>query len=93
LLTLFSNALEKRLEIQENGRRKIITVREAIVRRIINEALKGDLKATAFVLAKEPEIVRYHREIPKIKPNMSPFEAAAAWEATLKEIPRPPSWV
>jgi hypothetical protein len=89
LLTIFLEALSQTLKIQENGKIRSITVREAIVKRLINEALKGNIKATAFVLAKEPEIAQLTQEVKMITSNMTPQEAAEAWAQTLREKPPP----
>ena len=55
-LDMFAKALEQRVQIEESGTRRSISVMEAIIRRIINSALKGDLKAAAFILEMEAEI-------------------------------------
>lgn len=56
LATIFAEALSQKLEIQEKGKFRKISAREGIVLKVVNAALKGDLKAIAFVLAKEPAI-------------------------------------
>jgi len=56
IATILNNALNQMLEIQEKGKPRNITVREAILIRVVNQALKGDIKAIAFVLAHQPEI-------------------------------------
>lgn len=60
LLTLFEQALKQNIRIEERGRSRKISAREGIVRRLINLALKGDLKATEYVLGKDAEIARRH---------------------------------
>jgi hypothetical protein len=87
LATIFSDALNQKFEIQENGKTRMITAREGIVRRVINEALKGNLKATAFVLAKEPEIARNAESLKRITRGMTLQEAADAYGQTLKLDP------
>jgi hypothetical protein len=84
LATIFNEALNQKFEIQEKGKTRKITAREGIVRRLINEALKGNIKATAFVLAKEPEIARHAKPIKMITRGMTPQEAAAAYAQTLR---------
>ena len=76
LATIFNEVLNQKLEIQEKGRTRQISAREGIVRRVVSEALKGNLKATAFVLAKEPEIARAVVPEPKITADMSAQEAS-----------------
>jgi len=40
----------KKLEIRERGRTRKVTVREAILLRVIEDALKGNTKSAAFIL-------------------------------------------
>jgi hypothetical protein len=49
--TLLSNALNGSVVVVENGRRKKITKREAIVTQLVNKSAAADLKATQIVLA------------------------------------------
>src|SRR5260370_4973765 len=50
--TLLSDALNGSVVVVENGRRKRITKREAIVTQLVNKSASADLKATQLVLAK-----------------------------------------
>lgn len=84
LATIFNDALKQTLQIQENGKTRKITAREGIVRRLVNEALKGNIKATAFVLAKEPEIAREVESIKTITSDMTAEEAARAYAEMIK---------
>jgi hypothetical protein len=87
LATLFDEALSQKFEIQEKGKTRIITAREAIVRRVVNEALKGNIKATAFVLAKEPEIAQNAVTLKRITSDMTDQEAADLWAQKIKSRP------
>jgi hypothetical protein len=49
--TLLSAALDASIVVVENGRRKKITKREAIVTQLVNKSAAADLKATQIVLA------------------------------------------
>ena len=49
--TLLSAALNGWVTVVENGRRKEITKREAIVTQLVNKSAAADLKATQIVLA------------------------------------------
>ena len=49
--TLLSDALNGSVIVVENGRRKKITKREAIVTQLVNKSAAADLKATQIVLA------------------------------------------
>lgn len=79
LATIFNDVLNQKFEIQEQGTTRIITAREGIVRRVVHEALKGNIKATAFVLAKEPEIVRNAEAVKMTTSNVTPDEAAKTY--------------
>jgi hypothetical protein len=72
------------VEIRENGRLRKITVAEGIVKRVVNNALKGDIKATAFLLAKEPEIARSAKPLPKISSDMSAQEAMNVYLSVMR---------
>jgi len=51
LATLLSDALDQKIIVVENGRRKKISKREAIVTQLVNKSASADLKATQIVLA------------------------------------------
>jgi hypothetical protein len=79
LVTIFHESFKQKLEIQERGRVRQITALEAIVKKLINEALKGNLKAIEFLLAKEPEITRKAKPMEEITPDMDANEAAKVY--------------
>lgn len=49
--------LSKELRITEGGRQVTLTKREVIIKRLMNDAIKGDLRATKLVL---PFIAKHH---------------------------------
>lgn len=51
LSTLLSDALDQKIIVVENGRRRKISKREAIVTQLVNRSASADLKATQIVLA------------------------------------------
>ena len=51
LTTLLSDALDHKIIVVENGRRKRISKREAIVTQLVNKSASADLKATQILLA------------------------------------------
>jgi hypothetical protein len=55
-LTVFDRELNTRIEVSDNGKRRRITKREAIVKQTVNKAAAGDLKATNTLLNE----IRYH---------------------------------
>ena len=56
LINFLAEALNEKIQIQERGKLRPITAREAIIKRIVNEALKGNLKAANLLLGYEPKI-------------------------------------
>ena len=50
--TIFREILDHKIEVRVGGLQRKITVREAIVTKIAEDALKGDPKAAAFVLSR-----------------------------------------
>jgi Family of unknown function (DUF5681) len=86
MTTLFHEALSKSIEITENGKPRKASVREAIVLRITNLALKGDPKAISLIFSKEPEIAAAleRGNIPQITPGTTPKEAMELYRRTLR---------
>jgi hypothetical protein len=78
LVTFLADALNEKLEIQERGKTRPITAREAIIKRIVHEALKGNLKAANLLLGYEPQISQHTQAIPERLPDTaSPQERTA----------------
>jgi len=50
LSTLLSDALDEPVIVVENGRRRTIPKREAIITQLVNRSAKADLKATQILL-------------------------------------------
>ena len=88
LINVLTEALNKRIRIQENGRWRTITTREAIATRLVHDSIKGNIRAIAFLLNYEPEIakqIKTKRES-EIIGSMSVQEAAAAYERLLRGV-------
>lgn len=49
--SVLNRALDVRIPIQENGRRRIITMREAIIRGLVNDAARREPKAMRMLFA------------------------------------------
>lgn len=62
---LIQAELDQTIPIQEAGREKRITKREAIIKQLINRAIKGDAKASQFILAH----LEKHREVEPFTPT------------------------
>jgi hypothetical protein len=86
LATIFYEALQQKLEIQERGRLRQVSALEAMVKRLINEALKGNIKAIEFLLAKEPEITRKAEPMERITPDMDANEAANVYLRMVRRV-------
>jgi hypothetical protein len=71
--------MQQRVEIQEHGRIVRISMWEAILRKLRQNALKGDFKAIAFLLAQEPEIADQVESPQKVGKNCTAEEAQAAY--------------
>jgi hypothetical protein len=74
-MTLFNEVLDRKLKVQENGKTRLITGREAIVIRVFNAALKGDPKALNFILGSEPEMTPVTSKI-----RLNIFDAKPPWQ-------------
>jgi hypothetical protein len=87
MVTIFNDTLNKKIDITENGRLRKVTVREAIVLKITNQALKGDPRAISTILAKEPEIAAAGESasIPTITKDMTPKQAAEIYQRFLRD--------
>ena len=77
--------MQQKIEINEKGRMRRISVWEAIVKTLRNNALKGDFKAITFLLAQEAEIARITKPTPKITAGMSSQEIANVYLRMVKE--------
>ena len=72
LSTLLSEALNERVIIAENGRRREISKRQAIIKQLVNQAAKGGWRPAKLVLDIEQDLER--RTEPE--PSASSFSAA-----------------
>jgi hypothetical protein len=81
LSTLLSEALNERVIVAENGRRRKITKREAIIAQLVNRSAQADLKATQMVLAMVQEVERN-----KQAPSETAFDATD--EKVLEQLRR-----
>ncbi|MGH7102595.1 MAG: DUF5681 domain-containing protein [Acetobacteraceae bacterium] len=51
LATLIAEALNRRVAVTDNGQRRIVTRREAIIAELVNKSAAADLKAIAMLLS------------------------------------------
>lgn len=66
--------LNRKIEITVGGKKQFISKRDAIIIAQIHKALKGDAKATQFVLDREGEIADTLRPINEVDSKMTPAE-------------------
>jgi hypothetical protein len=88
-LSIFEETLNQKIAIDERGKKRTITAKAAIIRRLVAQALKGDLKAIAFVLAKEPEISRHIEQKALSRVNtkdMSAEELSKLYLQTVRQV-------
>ncbi len=76
-VTVISKELDRLIEVTENGRRRKISKREAIVKQTVNKAAAGDPKATNTLLNE----VRCHETA--TQPSASHTELTAAADLTV----------
>jgi len=76
--TLLDDALNERVIVNENGRRKTVTKLDAIMKQLVNRAAQGDHRATQLLLA---------HQIPRIEEH----EASRSATAERSPLPPPPS--
>jgi hypothetical protein len=48
--TILNELLQRKIEVREGGRLRKITIHEAVLRRILEDSLKGNIKSAAFLL-------------------------------------------
>ena len=68
--TVMAQELDGRVPVTENGKRKKITKRVAIVKQVVNKATSGDLKATLTVFNE----TRFHEGAATTGGNLSVFD-------------------
>lgn len=76
---LIQAELDKTVLVKEDGRERRISKRTAVVKRLVNGAMKGDLKPLQFVLA----YLEKHREIEPFTPTEADDAALLAALSTL----------
>jgi hypothetical protein len=82
--TILRELLEKKLEIQQNGKIRKLTVREAMLLKCVDDALKGDHKARVYLLEKyapiEAERIAKAKRLREATRTMSKEDARKRWE-------------
>ena len=58
LITALEETLNAKVKVHDRGKVRRMTALEAIVKRLVHDALKGDHKAISVVLGYEPELAR-----------------------------------
>jgi Family of unknown function (DUF5681) len=80
LSTLLSEALNEHVIITENGGRRKISKRQAIVKQIVNQAAKGDWRAAKLLLDIQQE------NEPRSEPEPSESSLGAADEKVIEQL-------
>jgi hypothetical protein len=77
LSTLFSEELAQTVTLTENGKRKKMSKRQALVKQAINKALSNDPKAAALVFDQIRRCEGLAAPVQQVKMNGEEFEAIA----------------
>ena len=80
LSTLVHEALNEPVVVTENGRRRKVSKRRAIIKQLINRSAQGDLKAMQMLLSTMHEIERRNEAEPAVT------TCAAADEKVLEQL-------
>jgi Family of unknown function (DUF5681) len=64
LSTLVHEALNEPVVVAENGRRRKVSKRQAIIKQLVNRSAQGDLKAMQMLLGTMQDIERRHEADP-----------------------------
>jgi len=71
LSTLLGSTLNERVVVTENGRRKKITKRQAVLKQLVNKAASGDPRSTQLLLA---EMRTIDANAPATRANEPPLD-------------------
>jgi hypothetical protein len=69
LKTDLGNELDAKVFVTEGGRRKSVSKRQALLKRVVNQALNGDNKATSLVLSLWAQLERSEDNVPGRTPS------------------------
>ncbi len=83
---MLREALEQKLSIEIGGERRTITALEALLKRILKSALKGDLRATRFLLEMYAEIPETSKVPDKIPVDASAEELAEVYHQMVQRV-------
>jgi len=84
--TFLQETLERKLQIEERGEMRTITALEAIYKRILSSALKGDLKAIKLLLEMYAEIPESTKTPEKIPADLSLESATETYFKMIRQI-------
>ncbi|MGE0038532.1 MAG: DUF5681 domain-containing protein [Xanthobacteraceae bacterium] len=84
--TVLYEVMRRKLKITENGETRWISFREALGRKLIQNALNGDHKAIKLLIELEPVIMQKGAPTPKIKKNATVEEAQEAYMRMIKAV-------
>lgn len=89
--TILNEIMQRKITITDNGKPRKITLHEGLYLKYVGPALKGDLKAAAFLLnvyaaIQNTEAVREANRVvvPRITKDMTDKEAAEIWALMVK---------
>jgi Family of unknown function (DUF5681) len=84
-VTMFREALEQKIQIEERGVKRSVTVLEAVIKRFTALALRGDLKAIKLLLEFKMAIPEA-AATPQIDNNVSHEEILRIYQSTMRQV-------
>jgi hypothetical protein len=85
--TILKEILSRTVEVRDGGRIRRITVTEAVILKIVEDALRGDTKSAAFLLSKKEELERDEPPDEDITRDMSLEEAQRIYKEMKDWVP------
>lgn len=85
--TILKEILARTIEVRDRGQVRRITVLEAVMLKIVEDALKGDTKSAAFLLSKKEDLERDEPPDLQITEDMSLEEAQRAYKQMKDCVP------
>ena len=78
--TLLNEALDEPVVVSENGRRKTITKKEAIIKQIVNKAASGDHRAIQLLLLNQIPLIEARLDLARSATAEAPLPPAQSAE-------------
>jgi hypothetical protein len=83
--TLLREILDRKIEVRSSSTVRKISVREAMLTRFTESALKGDTKSAAFLLQRYDAGETAHEQLNEAAPETSKRSSTRTWKPTLEK--------